>query len=119
MPTKIFNMIVMVAFVAAIPLCYANVGEGVAFVTNRNSSESSSRTRQQLFKNPFEKAPEPEPLTAEEKSQMFLDDLGMESSSEPRVFYTDPKRAVDIATSFMPVRNFVSKFFLQCLNPSC
>ena len=101
-------MIAMVVVAVALPLCYASVGErvGLAFVTNKNSSKISQL---QLFKNPFEKnAPEPEPLTAEEKSQMVLDELGMESSTEPRVFYTDPKRAVDIATAFMPVRMFMS-----------
>ena len=103
-------MIAMVVVAVALPLCYASVasvGErvGLAFVTSKNSSKISQL---QLFKNPFEKnAPEPEPFTAEEKSQMVLDELGMESSTEPRVFYTDPKRAVDIATAFMPVRMFM------------
>jgi len=92
-------MIAMVVAAVALPLCYANVGERVAFVTNKNPSKISQL---KLFKNPFGNAPELEPLTAEEKSQMVLDDLGMESSTEPRVFYTDPKRAVDIATAFMP-----------------
>ena len=62
--------------------------------------------------NPFAAPPEPE-LTEEEKGKLFLESLELESSTEPRAFYTDPKRFTDIVTATMPVRKSCSCFVLR------
>ena len=69
-----------------------------AFAAQR-STENDERS---FFKNPFASAPPKPELTTEETTKMVLDELGIEAM-EPRVFYTDPDRFVDVATAFMPV----------------
>lgn len=58
--------------------------------------------------NPFNSQQQVEPkLTIEGKGKLFLESLELESSYEPRAFYIDPKRFLDIATAIMP---FITRF---------
>ena len=73
---------------------------GIALASNRDRGGFPSFPS---IPNPFSPPPEPE-LSKAEKGELLLKSLNLESSSEPKVFYTDPKRFVDIVTAIAPVR---------------
>jgi hypothetical protein len=77
---------------------------GKAFSANRAGFPSFR------LPNPF--AESEVEVSMEEKGKLLLESLELESSTEPRAFYTDPKRCVDIATAAMPVRTFSLHVFL-------
>lgn len=71
---------------------------GIALASNRDRGGFPSFPS---IPNPFSPPPEPE-LSKAEKGELLLKSLNLESSSEPKVFYTDPKRLVDIVTAIAP-----------------
>ncbi len=71
-----------------------------SFVHN-NCALSANKPSFASFRNPFA-APEIAELSLEEKGKLLLESLELESSTEPRVAYSDPKRFFDIATAAMP-----------------
>ena len=87
----------------------------IASCIDRTNVMSYRNTRSQLalLKNPFSKATQGAEILEEDSGELVLSNLGLKSNTEPKKFEVDPKRALDIASATLPVRQlfFVTKRF--------